>query len=108
MNKPTRRNIRLVVSLVLLALLTLLVTIRNKRTHQEAVDDAVGSVLELNHQVIRHKFVGVAFLAFIALLVFMMWTALRANEGKDRAIHHQDNWPEETSAVGNPGSQTEN
>jgi hypothetical protein len=86
MKKVTRLKIGPVALLVLLALLTLLVVKRKHLTAEEAVDDAVRPVVKLEERVIRDERGAVAFLALMALLAFVTWTALRANEGEDKAM----------------------
>jgi hypothetical protein len=86
MDKVKRRKITPVAVLVLLVvLLTLLVFIRRHRTTQEAVDDAAQVVVKLEDRVVRDKYAAVAFLGLMALLVFVMWTALRAKQEEDKA-----------------------
>jgi hypothetical protein len=85
MKKVTRLKIGPVVLLVLLALLTLLAIHRRGVTAEEAEDEAVGEVVKLEDTVVRHEPAAVAFLALTALFAFVTWTALRANEGEDKA-----------------------
>jgi hypothetical protein len=80
-----KSTFRLVVLLVLLALLTLLVVKRKYLTAQEAEDDAVRAVVKLEDTVVRDDDAAVAFLALVALFAFVTWTALRANQGEDKA-----------------------
>ena len=80
-----RLKIGPVVVLVLLALLTLLVVKRKHLTAEEAEDDAVRAVVKLGDPVVRDGHAAVAFLALMALFAFVTWTALRANEGEDKA-----------------------
>jgi len=75
MKKVTRLKLGPVTLLVLLALLTLLVVKREHLTAEEAEDT-----------VVRDKYAAVAFLALMALFAFVTWTALRANEGGDKAM----------------------
>jgi hypothetical protein len=85
MNNVTRLKIGPVALLVLLALLTLLAVQRRGLTAEEAEDEAVGAVVKMKHRVVRYEYATVAFLALMALLAFVTWTALRANEGEDKA-----------------------
>ena len=80
-----RLEIRLVTGLVLLVLLTLLVVKRQHLTTKEAQDGAVWTVVELKDMAGRRKYAVPAFLGLTALFAFVMWTALRAKEGEDRA-----------------------
>jgi hypothetical protein len=80
-----RLEIRLVTGLVLLVLLTLLVVKRQNLTAEEAQDEAVGTVVRLKDMAVRHEDRVVAFLGLTALFAFVMWTALRAKEGEDKA-----------------------
>jgi hypothetical protein len=80
-----RLEIRLVAGLVLLALLTLLVVKRANLTADEATDDAVGVVVQLKDMVDRHEYAAVAILALMAVFAFVLWTALGAREGEDKA-----------------------
>ena len=84
MKKVTRLKIRPVVLLGLLALLTLLVVQRKHFTAEEAVDQAVRPAVTLADTVVRHERAAIALLALMALFAFVMWTALRANEGEDK------------------------
>jgi hypothetical protein len=86
MKKVTRLKIGPVTLLVLLALLTLLVVKRQHLTAEEAEDDAVRAVVKLEDTVVRDKYAAVAFLALMALFAFVTWTALRADEGGDKAM----------------------
>ena len=86
MKKGTRLKIGPVALLVLLALLTLLVVKRKDFTAEEAEDDAVRAVVMLEDTVVHDDFAAVAFLALMALFAFVTWTALRANQGEDKAM----------------------
>jgi hypothetical protein len=86
MKKMTQLKIGPVALLVLLALLTLLVVKRKNLTTEEAEDGAVREVVQLEHTVDRDDFSAVTFLALIALCVFVTWTAVRANAGKEKAL----------------------
>jgi hypothetical protein len=86
MKKGTRLKIGPVALLVLLALLTLLVVKRKDLTPEEAEDDAVRAIVKLEDPVVRDGHAAVAFLALMALFAFVTWTALRANEGEDKAM----------------------
>jgi hypothetical protein len=79
-------TLRLVTLLVLLALLTILVVKRKDLTAEGAEDDAVRSVVKMEGTVVRDDYAAVAFLALMALFAFVTWTALRANEGEDKAM----------------------
>jgi hypothetical protein len=81
-----KSTLRLVALLVLLALLTFLVVKRKDLTAEEAEDDAVRAVVKVEDTVVRDDDVAVAFLALMALFAFVTWTALRANEGEDKAM----------------------
>jgi hypothetical protein len=85
MNRVRRLKIGPVVLLVLLALLTLLTVHRRGVTAEEAQDEGVGAVVQLKDMVVRHEPAAVAFVALTALFAFVAWTALRANEGEDKA-----------------------
>jgi hypothetical protein len=80
-----RLEIRLVTGLVLLVLLTLLVVKRQNLTADEAQDDAVRTVVQVKDVFVRHEYALPAFLGFMAVFAFVMWTALRANKGEDKA-----------------------
>jgi hypothetical protein len=86
MGKGTRLKIGPVAVLVLLALLTLLVVKRKHLTAEEAVDEAARPAVKLWDTVVRHERAAVAFIALVALFAFVMWTALRAKEGEDKAV----------------------
>ena len=86
MKKGTRLKIGPVALLVLLALLTLLVVKRQHLTAEEAADDAVRAGVQLEDKVLRDEHGAVAFLAVMALFVFVTWTALRANKEADKAM----------------------
>jgi hypothetical protein len=86
MKKATRLKIGPVAALLLLALLTLLIVKRKNLTAEEAEDDALRPVVTLESTVVRDDYAAVAFLALLALFAFVIWTALRANEGDDKAI----------------------
>jgi hypothetical protein len=85
MGKGTRFKIGPVALLVLLALLTLLVVKRRHLTAEEAADDAARVGVKLEERAFRDEYGQVAFLALVALFGFVTWTALRANEGEDKA-----------------------
>jgi hypothetical protein len=86
MKKATRLKIGPGALLVLLVLLTVLVVKRRNLTAEEAADHAVQTVGKLEHTVVRDKHAVVAFLGVAALFAFVIWTALRAKEGEDKAI----------------------
>jgi hypothetical protein len=86
MKQVIRLKIGPVALLVLLALLTLLVVKRRYLTAEEAEDDTVRTVAKLEHPVVHDEFAAVAFLALMALFVFVTWTALRTNDGEDEAM----------------------
>jgi hypothetical protein len=86
MTKGTRLKIGPFAVLVLLALLTLLAVKRKHLTAEEAADDAVRAGVQLEDKVLRDGHGAVAFLALMALLAFVTWVALRANEGEDKAM----------------------
>ena len=86
MGKGTRLRIGPVAGLVLLALLTLLVVKRKHLTAKEAEDDAVRTAVQLGDTVDRDKYAAVALIALVALFAFVMWSALRANKGEDKAM----------------------
>jgi hypothetical protein len=86
MKTGTRLKIGPVVVLVLLALLTFLVVKRQYLTAEDAEDGAVRTVVKLEDTVVRDERAAVAFLALVALFAFVTWTALRANQGEDKAM----------------------
>jgi hypothetical protein len=86
MEKVTRFKIGPVVLLVLLALLTVLVVKRQHLTAEEAEADAVQAAVKLEERVLRDGHGAVAFLALLALFAFLVWTAIRANAGEDKAM----------------------
>jgi hypothetical protein len=92
MKRGTRLKIGPVALLVLLALLTLLVVKRKHLTAEEAADEAVRVGVKLEERAFRDEYGQVAFLALVALFAFVTWTALRANtavranEGEDKAV----------------------
>jgi hypothetical protein len=86
MKKETRLKIGPVALLVLLVLLMVLVVKRRHLTAEEAQDDAERAVVKLEGTVVRDERAAVAFLALMALFAFVTWTALRANEGEDKAM----------------------
>jgi hypothetical protein len=86
MGKGTRLRIGPVAVLVLLVLLTLLVVKRRHLTAEEAVDEAMRPAAKVGDAVVRDEYGQVAFLALVALLAFVMWAALRANQGEDKAV----------------------
>ena len=88
MKAMTRRNFRPVVLLVLLALLALVTYLafrRNVYTVEEAEDEAAREVAKAEDVVVHNPQAGVAILVLVALFTFVMWTALRANTGEDKA-----------------------
>ena len=86
MGKGARLKIGPVAVLVLLALLTLLVVKRRHLTAEEAADEAARPVVKLLDTVVRHERAAVAFIVLAALFGFVTWTALRANQGEDKAV----------------------
>ena len=86
MKKGTRLKIGPVALLVLLAVLTLLVVKRKQLTAEEAVGEAVGVAFKLEDTVVRDKYAAVAFLGLMVLFLFVMWTALRANDREGKAM----------------------
>ena len=86
MRTVTRLKTGPVAVLVLLALLTLLVVKRQHLTAEEAVDDAALVGVKLEERAFRDVFGQVACIALVALLGFVMWTALRAKEGEEKAV----------------------
>jgi hypothetical protein len=86
MNKGTRLNTRPIVLLALLVLVALLAVHRRGVTAQEAEDEVVGEVVKVEDAVFRHKHAGVALVGLVALSAFVMWRALRAQEGQDKAV----------------------
>jgi hypothetical protein len=89
MKTETRLKVGPVALLVLLASLALLVLLavhRKGLTANEAEDEVVGTVVKAEDLVVRDKYVAVAVLALMALFAFVMWTALRANQGDDKAM----------------------
>jgi hypothetical protein len=101
MKKMTGLKIGPVALLVLLALLTFLVVKRRGLTADEVEGDAVRVLFKVEDAVTRHEHAAVAFLAVIALFAFVMWTALRANAGEDKAVPAA----KESSASGTAGSR---
>jgi hypothetical protein len=102
MAKGTRLKIGPVAVLVLLALLTLLVVKRRHLTAEEAAEDAARVGVKLEERAFRDEFGQVAFIALVALFAFVMWTALRAKEGEDKAVPPA----RESSASGTTGPTT--
>jgi hypothetical protein len=86
MKKESRRTIAPAVLLVLLALLALLVVKRKDLTVEEAEVGAVREVVKRQHTILRDEYAVVAFLGLMALLAFVTWIVLRANEGEDEAM----------------------
>jgi hypothetical protein len=89
MKKETRRKVGPVALLVLLAVAALLVLLavhRKGLTAKEAEDEVVGTVVKVEDLVVRDRHTAVAVLAMVALFAFVMWTALRANQGEDKAM----------------------
>jgi hypothetical protein len=86
MKKVTRRKVWPVALLVVLALLTYLAVHRKGETVEEAEDEAVEVAVKLEDKVGRDDYVVAAFLGVTALFAFVMWTALRAKEGEDKAM----------------------
>jgi hypothetical protein len=84
MKKLTQLKIGPIAVLVLLALLTVLVVKRQHLTAEESADDGVRTVVKVKDTIARDEFAAVAFLALIALFAFVVWTAVRANEGKGK------------------------
>jgi hypothetical protein len=83
----TRLKIGPVVVLVLLALLALLAVKRKNLTAEEAANYSVVAVVQVEDTVVRSdRHAIVAFLALTALFAFVLWTALRANEGEAKAM----------------------
>ena len=68
--------------LVLLATLTLLAVQKRLTTAEETEKAAVK--VEVN--VVRDSYSKVVVIALVALFAFVTWTALRANEGEDKAM----------------------
>src|SRR5262245_50156638 len=81
MKKVTQRGIGPVALLVLLALLALLAVKRRHLTAEEATDETVRSVVKVENTVRHDKYAAAALLVLITLFAFVMWTALRANQG---------------------------
>jgi uncharacterized membrane protein len=86
MRKVTRRQVWPIALLVLLALLAYLAVHRKGETAEEAEDEAVEAVVKVEEKVGRDDYVVAAFLGVTALFAFVMWTALRAKEGEDKAM----------------------
>ena len=81
-----RLKIGPVALLVLLVLLTFLVVKRIDLPAEEAAGEAVRPVAKLWDTVVRHERAAAAVLALIALFAFVLWTALRAHKGEDKAM----------------------
>ena len=101
MKKVTPRTIGAVALLMLLALLTFLVVKPKVLTAEETEDDAERTVVNLGDAVDRDVYAAVAFVALFALFAFVTWTALRANEGEDKAMPPA----QESSASGTTASR---
>jgi hypothetical protein len=82
MKKVTHLKIAPIALVVLMVLLTLPVAKRKDLTAEEAEDDALRTVVKLGDTGIRNEDAAVAFLALMLLFAFVMWTALRASDGK--------------------------
>jgi hypothetical protein len=79
MKMPTRLVIVPVAVLVLLALLTFLAVDRK-------AEEAAGAAVNVANRVVHDSHATVAIVGLVALSVFVMWTALRAKEGEDKAM----------------------
>jgi hypothetical protein len=79
MKKLPRLVIVPVTVLVLLALLTLLAVDRK-------AEEAAGAAVNVANRVVHDSHATVAVVGLVALFVFVMWTALRAKEGEDKAM----------------------
>jgi hypothetical protein len=86
MKQETRLKVGPVAVLVLLALLLLLAVHRNGLTTKEAEDETVGTVISVKDRAERDRHVAVVVISLIALFAFLMWAALRANKGDDKAM----------------------
>jgi hypothetical protein len=82
MTQVTRLKVGPVAVLVLLGLLMLLALNREGLTPEKTERGAV----ELEDSVIHDSYATVAVVGLVALFAFVMWTALRAKEGEDKAI----------------------
>jgi hypothetical protein len=82
MKKVTRLKFSPTAVLVLLALLTLLAVLHNRRTAEEAE----GAAVKLEDSVVHDSHATVAVVGLVALFAFVMWAALRANKGDDKAM----------------------
>jgi len=82
MRKLTRLKIGPVAVLVLLALLALVTVYRARHADEEPV----GAVVKLGDRVVHDSHATVAVVVLVALFAFVMWTALRAHEGEDKAM----------------------
>jgi hypothetical protein len=82
MNKVTRLKVGPVALLLLLVLLMFLTLLYRGLTPEEVEKGAV----ELEDSIVRDSYVTVAFVALAALFAFVMWTALRANDGEGKAM----------------------
>ena len=80
--KVTRLKIGPVAVLVLLALLALVTVYRARHADEEPV----GAVVKLGDRVVHDSHATVAVVVLVALFAFVMWTALRAHEGEDKAM----------------------
>jgi hypothetical protein len=86
MKKVTKLTIGPLALLVLLAMLTLLVVKRKHITVEEAADYAGRAVVQAENTLRRDKYALVAVLALMSLLVFVTWTAVRADQREDEAM----------------------
>jgi hypothetical protein len=82
MKKVARLKIGPVAVLVLLALLVLVAVYRQRHTDEEPVAAAV----KLGDRAVHDRHATVAVVGLAALFAFVMWTALRAKEGEDKAM----------------------
>jgi hypothetical protein len=82
MKNVTRHKISPVALLVLLVLL-MLIAVRHQVLTAEAAEK---SVAEVQDTVVRGRPWAVAVVAMVALLAYVMWTVLRANQGEAKAM----------------------
>jgi hypothetical protein len=86
MKKESRLKVAPFALLVLLVMLTLLVVKRVDLTAEEAEVDTEREVGKLGNTLLKDGHAAVAFLVVMALFALVMWAALRANKGEDKAM----------------------
>ena len=95
-----KRRLRIgpVALLVFLALLALLLIKREHLTAGEAADGTVRTVVKLRDLAARHEYAAVGFLALLALIAFVTWTAHRTNQEKDKETPTRESSASDTKA----------